>query len=194
VRNRFPGLISLNPNKLPRQLYLPTAYYRARRVHVCPLYPVTYIALIGDDRYRPLSTRSLSVANANYPNRKAIRLDQCCRVTQCHVHLRIIYLNLSKSVTARSYERSTRARARARERGYPHTRGTYTHAAPREKGRHLGAKLTLLRLHRLTSIPVASRARFPKLQTIPLDPARVEASQSQPPFHKPTPLSLHTTP
>ena len=131
MRNRFPGLISLNPNKLPHQLYLPTAYYRARRVHVCPLYPVTYIALIGADRYRPLSARSLSVANANYPNRKAIRLDQCCRVTQRHVHLRIIYLNLSESVTARSYERSKRARASAWIP--PHTRGTNTHAAPERK-------------------------------------------------------------
>lgn len=68
-----------------------------------------------------------------------------------HTYLQIIYLKLNKPVP-QNYEH-LRERARARAHIEIHIyRGPYT-CSTGEKGRHLGAKLTLLRLYRLTSIP-----------------------------------------
>lgn len=86
------------------------------------------------------------------------------------------------------------ARARAREREgtqkSTHTEGPYT-CSTGEKGRHLGAKLTLLRDSTDSPpSPVASRALLRASTTRPLLFRAREASQSQPPFRKPTPFIL----
>lgn len=132
MRNRFLSLISSNPNKLPRQLYLPTVYYRDS---TC-----TRLSAISRNLHRAHWRRSISLAigplivgrECQLPEPQDDRLDQCCRVTQRRcVHLRIIYLNLSKPVTARSYERS---RARIHTHTHTQTHGNpHTHATPERK-------------------------------------------------------------
>lgn len=82
------------------------------------------------------------------------------------------------------------ASARARTQKSTHTEGPYT-CSTGEKGRHLGAKLTLQRDSTDSPpFPVASRALLQASTTRPLLFRAREASQSQPPFRKPTPFIL----
>lgn len=104
--------------------------------------------------------------------------------------LQIIYLNLSKPVTARSYEHP-RGRARARARGYTytgtHTRMQHRRERPTPRRQTHPPETPQTHLHPPSRPALASPSFKPFL---PPGPARVEASQSQPPFRKPTPPSI----
>lgn len=159
MRNRFPDLISLNPNKLPRQLYLPSRSTCARlsaishNLHRVHWFPVNIA------RYRPAHCRSRMPITVTASDHR----DQCRCVTQRHVgalsiHAYTLANYLFKVKQARvpqNYEH-LRARARARERRHTeiHTyRGPIHMQHWRERPTPRRQTHPPERLHRLTSIP-----------------------------------------
>lgn len=138
MRNRFPDLISLNPNKLPRQLYLSSRSTCARlsaishNLHRVHWFPVNIA------RYRPAHCRSRMPITVTASDHR----DQCRCVTQRHVNVRsvhtrtplqIIYLKLNKPEYRRTMSIYARARARERAHRNPHIQRAHTHAAPERK-------------------------------------------------------------
>lgn len=159
MRNRFPDLISLNPNKLPRQLYLPSRSTCARlsaishNLHRVHWFPVNIA------RYRPAHCRSRMPITVTASDHR----DQCRCVTQRHVNVRsvhtrtplqIIYLKLNKPEYRRTMSIYARARAREREHTEIHTyRGPIHMQHRRERPTPRRQTHPPERLHRLTSIP-----------------------------------------